>query len=290
MSHPEVTMIVVSWNVRDALRRCITAAFQSQDCKPHVIVIDNKSSDGSAEMVAQEFPQAQLIQNSENRGFAAAVNQGLAYRRGHVLLVNPDLELHPNTVATLLEWMHKLPRAGILGPRLQYADGQIQHSVKKFPRWRDVAWQLTKFPNIFPRLGRYYHAADFDYTKSQEVDQVMGSCFLIRDTVLENIPNFDEGFWIWFEEVDFCLRASRVGWRTFFAADAVATHGRGQSFKQLSTIRKQQYLRKSIGYYAQKHFGKVAYFGLMPFFFASWLGGLAIQAMHWNKPTGAKEF
>ena len=283
-------MIVVSWNVRETLRRCLTAALKSQGCTPVMVVVDNDSRDGSADMVAQEFPKITLIRNSRNQGFAAAVNQGLAHRRGHVLLLNPDVELQPNTIATMLPWMLKLPRVGILGPRLIYTDGTIQPSVKRFPKWIDLALVLSKLPNVLPGLARQYQAQDIDLQKTQEVDQVMGSCFLIRQETLDTVGAFDEKFWIWYEEVDFSLRAKQAGWTTLFVAEAQATHGRARSFQQVSTVTKQRYLRNSARYYVRKHFGPVAAVALWPFMAVSWLSAWVIDLAKLQKPSVAKDF
>lgn len=241
-------------------------------------------------MIVRDFPQVRLIRNHENRGFAAAVNQGMTASRGQVLLLNPDLELQPNTVQLLLEWMDKIPRGGIFGPRLKYPDGNIQHSVKRFPRWIDLALVLSKLPNIMPFLSTRYQADDLDYSKTQEVDQVMGSCFLIRRDTLEHVGKFDEGFWIWYEEVDYCLRAKQSSWSTVYVAEAEAMHGRGQSFQQVSTAEKQRYLRRSIRHYAQKHFGRVGTLALAPFEFLSWMSGGVIDGMKLRKPSVAREF
>lgn len=284
-------MIVVSWNVRDSLRQCLASILASRGIQPRVVVIDNGSADGSVEMVRAEFPDVRLIKNQTNRGFAAAVNQGLAqHSSGHVALINCDLKLEPETIRTLLDWFQRLPQVGIAGPMLRYEDESLQPSVKRFPRWQDLALVLSKLPNLIPGIAQRYQAADFNYSKTQVVDQVMGSCFLIRDELLKVLPRFDEQYFIWFEEVDYCLTAKALGWQTLYVAEAQAIHGRGQSFQQHPVTTKQRFLRQSIRYYVRKHFGRMAEMSLMPFLLMSWVSAGVIQAAHLRKPQMAKEF
>lgn len=290
MAQPAVTMVIVSWNVRDALRRCLRSAQLVSGLSTSIVVVDNASSDGSDDMVRTEFSNVRLIENSTNRGFAAAVNQGAAGANSHILLLNPDVELEPETLSTLIKFFESHSRAGILGTRLSYPDGELQRSVKRFPRWLDLVLVLSKLPNYLPSLVNRYQASDFDYHKTQIVDQVMGSCYLIRRETWEELGRLDERFWIWFEEVDYCRRAAQQGWQTWYVAEAQARHGRGQSFQQVSARRKQGYLRQSIRHYARKHFGWWATFALWPVLGWSWLAGWLIDGAGLQKPMRAKEF
>ncbi len=283
-------MVVFSWNVHDSLRQCLTAAQASQGIKARLVVVDNASRDGSAELVRREFPHVTLITNPTNRGFAAAVNQALEHARGHILLLNPDVRLQTTTVRTMVSWFARRPEIGIIGPRLRYPDGSLQPSVRRFPRWIDLVLVLSKLPNLLPVLAQRYQAVDFDYTTTQTVDQVMGSCCLIRQETLAQVGRFDQGFWIWYEEVDYCLRAKQAGWLTLYVAEAEVAHSRGQSFQQLSATVKQGYLRQSIRHYVRKHFGGLAAWALLPWLWISWLAASLIDVAHLRKPLAAKEF
>lgn len=290
MPETVVTIVIVSWNVRSALAACLRSVLASQGVRINIVVIDNASADQSAAMVAADFPTVKVLHNTVNRGFAAAVNQGLAGATGWVLLLNPDAQVKPDTIQTLLSAAAAFPQVGILGPKLRYPDGRIQASVKRFPRWRDLFFTLSKLPNFFPRLVARYQAVDFQYEKTQIVNQVMGSCFLIRPTTRAQVGDFDEGFWLWYEEVDYSLRAAAAGWQTLYCAEAEAIHLRGQSFRQQSTQQKQQTLRRSIRYYCQKHFGGWAAAALAPGLMISWLSGWLIDFFSLRKPKGAEEF
>lgn len=257
-NQPELTVIVVSWNVRQQLERCLESIAKSRQINVKAVVIDNASSDGSADSVRQKFPEVELIANSNNRGFAAAVNQGIERSRGDVILINPDLVLEPNTLSVLEQALESHPKAGIAGPRIVYPDGRLQPSVRRFPTTRDLLLTLSKLPNFFPGLTATYTGLNVDYHQAQIVDQVMGSCFLIRREALETIGKFDEGFYLWFEEVDFCRRAANLDWKSIYVPSALVKHTKGASFSQQSALWKHRVLVASMKHYASKHLGAVS--------------------------------
>ncbi|MBI4092708.1 MAG: glycosyltransferase family 2 protein [Candidatus Kerfeldbacteria bacterium] len=289
---PNLTAIVVSWNVRGQLSRCLKSLADSTGVKIKSIVVDNASADGSADFVHGNFPDITLIRNQTNRGFAAAVNQGLAEATSDVVLVNPDIELRPETLAVMHQRMYAnhSQRVGIVGPKLIYPNGSLQPSVKRFPDWFDLFLILSKVPNLLPNLTKRYNALDLDYRREQIVDQVMGSCFMIKRACLDDVGFFDEGFWIWFEEVDFCKRASLQNWWTLYTPAAPAVHTRGASFAQSSTTAKQQALRHSIIHYSRKYFGVLKTRLLFPAELMSIISAPLIDALNLKKPTAAKDF
>ncbi len=285
-----MTAIIVSYNASPELRRCLRSAATSRGVSLKIVVVDNASTDDNVNMIRDEFPQVDLIVNMTNRGFAAAVNQGLTRATGNIVLLNPDLELEPDTLTALEAALKRHPHVGIVGPALKYPDGSLQPSVKKFPRWIDLLLILTKLPNLWPGLARSYNGLDVDYKREQVVDQVMGSCFMIRQSCLDDVGKFDEGFYIWFEEVDFCKRARDRGWSTLFTPSARARHSRGASFRQLPARRRQRILRRSVVHYCRKHFGWLVTWLLLPGLFVSWLSALMIDAFRLAKPQRAKNF
>ncbi len=284
---PEITAIVVSYNAREELRKCLTGLFASTGIDLHVVVIDNASTDGNADMVRKDFPQAALTVNESNRGFAAAVNQGRAGARGDVILINPDLTVMPDTIAVLKRVLDAHADVGIVGPKLTYPDGTLQPSVKRFPDWFDLFLVLSKVPNFVPGLARVYNGLTVDYGKEQTVDQVMGSCFLIRRATLDAVGTFDEGFWMWFEEVDFCKRALAMGWKTMYTPATHAVHIRAASTTQ-STAEKQRILRNSIVHYSTKYFGVTKTKMLAPAELMSVLTGMIGDQVTLIKPYKAK--
>jgi len=212
-------------------------------------------------MVRERFPHVQLIANDQNRGFAAANNQALTkIHSGDVLLLNPDTIVLPGAFPRMLQAFADHPKAGIIGPKLLNADRTIQPSVRRLPTFAvlvAVALKFTHFWKSFPPLAKYM-AKDIDPEQEQKVGQVMGAAFFIRRAVLDRIGTLDEGFRIWFEEVDYCKRAADVGWETWYVPKATVTHLGGQSFGQLPSVEKQRQWSNSVVWYSRKHFSKFA--------------------------------
>jgi GT2 family glycosyltransferase len=235
-----------------------------------IFVIDNASTDKTVEMLQSlgsllSYPTFTIISNSENRGFACANNQGIARAKGrYILLLNPDTRLRENSFSTMIAHMDKNPSCGILGCRLCNSDGSDQDSVRRFPRFLDQCLILLKLHHIFlntPPINRYL-CKNFNYAIHQEVDQVMGACFMIRKEVLTLIGPLDEGFFNWFEEVDFCKRTKNAGYTICYTPETTVVHHYGQSFKQVMTINKQIMWNNSVRYYFKKHHKKAAYIAI----------------------------
>ncbi len=285
---PEITAIIVSYNACEELRKCLTSLLTSTGITLHITVVDNASTEGNVDLVRKIFPHVRLIVNESNRGFAAAVNQGITDAIGNVILINPDLTVMPDTIATLQRTLDVNPAVGIIGPKLAYPDGTHQPSVKRFPDWFDLFLILSKVPNFMPSLSRVYNGLTVDYEKEQLVDQVMGSCFLIRRAALDAVGSFDEGFWMWFEEVDFCKRALAKGWTTMYTPATHAVHVRAASTTQ-STAQKQRILRNSILHYSTKYFGAMRTKMLAPAEFMSVITGIVGDQYKLVKPYKAKD-
>lgn len=264
---PFFSIIIINWNVREFLQKCLLSIYrETKNSSFEVLVIDNASSDGSGEMVqALNLPHLTLIRNNENRGFAAAVNQGLQQARGeYFLLLNPDTEFQSGTLDKLAVFLKENPRYCVAGCQLLNPDGTVQPSVRGFPTLLDQIQILCKLHHLYLSSSlRRYFALDFDYQKTQEVDQIMGAFFGIKRAVLEQIGFFDEKFYLWFEEVDFCQRAKKAGWPVVYAPIAQVIHYSGQSFRQLLPISRQWQFNQSMLHYFKKHHSFFAYFLLL---------------------------
>lgn len=264
------SVVIVSWNVRDALRECLRSVFVSENAsKIEVFVVDNASSDGSAEMMAKEFPSVRLIANKENRGFATACNQAIRLSMGSkILLLNPDCALRPLALASLELFILGHPKAGVVGGRLYGENGGIQKSVRRLPDLISQAAILLKLPHIFSNMPpiKHYLAEDHNYNKSSAVSQVMGAFFAIPRQVLADVGLFDEKFFLWFEEVDFCKRVKEAGYEVYYTPLAEAVHKGGASFNQLQSYSKQKIWNQSLGIYMRKHHGFLASLALKPLF------------------------
>ena len=246
----------------------ITVNFRSDDHLKHLIAsVRHHLNDLSWEMiVVNHDPDVSLDHLADgnrlrvfmepNHGFAAGCNLGIKEASGkYILLLNPDIELVDGSVGTLLEHMDRDTKVGIAGGRLLNPDGSTQPSVRRFPAVLDQLLILLKLPHVFPRLIDAYLLPHFHYEKTQDVDQVMGAFFLIRRSVIEKIGLLDQGFFYWFEEVDYCKRARDAGFVVRYYHDVLAKHMGGGSFKRVRIKDKQAVIRRSVRRYIRKHFG-----------------------------------
>jgi len=250
----DLSIIIVSWNVREKLRENLAAVFKSGgDFNFEVFVVDNNSADGSAEMVRTEFPEAKLIANAENLGFAKANNQALRAASGrYVLLLNPDMRVFPDTLENMAAWMDNHKEAALAGCRLIDEKGNILKHVRRFPKIFDQLAVVLKLPHFFPSLLDNYLMSGFDYAKEAEVDSIRGAFFMIRQETLEKIGLLDERYFLWFEEVDYCRRVKNAGLRIFYTPAAECLDYVGQSFGQVKRGRTQKYFQESMLEYFRK--------------------------------------
>lgn len=234
---PDLTIVVVSYNVREHLERCLTSAeraLERADLTGETWVVDNASSDGSPELVIQAFPRTKLIRNTTNLGFAAANNRALARAAGrHVLLLNPDAELAEDALDHLRAALQE-PLAGACGPSLAYGDGTFQHSAFRFPT---LAMALLDFFPLHHRLiesrlnGRYPRAV-YQAGEPFPVDHTLGACLLVRGDCLRRVGLLDEGFFMYCEEIDWCWRIREAGYEILCVPRARVIHHEARSTRQ----------------------------------------------------------
>lgn len=267
----KLSIIIINWNVGELLKKCLESIFKyakNIDCQ--LIIIDNNSRDGSQKLLSELKilnDKVEIILNKKNLGFARAVNMGLRRAQGeYILLLNPDTQIKEGTLEKSLEFMDNYRQAGIMGGKIINPDGSLQPSVRKFPSFLSQVFILLKLHHFFKNsFVQKYLAVSFDYQKTQEVDQVMGAFFLIRRQILEIIGYFDDHFFVWFEEVDFCRRAKNANWKVFYYPEAEIIHLGGASFSQKTSIRNQWQFNKSLLYYFKKHSGRLRYYLLTIF-------------------------
>lgn len=233
---PEVSVCIVSWNVAGDLRACLLS-LRAQHTPPsfEVIVADNASADETVPMLADDFPEAQVIANSENLGFAPATNQGLRLARGrYLMLLNPDTVVPPEGLRRLVEVADANPDAGIVAPKLLNPDGSLQHSCRRFPTIAAAIFRHTLLGRVFPgaRSAASYVMEDFDHQSQRDVDWVSGACFMVRREAFEQVGELDERFKWGSEDVDYCLRMHRAGWRVLYTPATAVVHAVGRSSDQ----------------------------------------------------------
>lgn len=258
----DVSIIIVSWNVHDLLAACLHSVYESkQNVNYEIIVVDNASHDGSADMVAETFPNVVLIRNQVNKGFATACNQGAKQAHGkYLLFLNDDTIVYDHTLTRCLEYYDNHPQIGVLGCSVKNTDGTQQPSVWQLPRLKDQVVVLLKLHNFFPQLISSYTLKHFDYAKTQSVEQVKGAFFLTGRKVFDVLQGFDEKYFFWFEEVDYCTRVLQKDFTVVYFADAHITHHGGASIKQLRAVSEQKMFNAVVIRYFKKYKSKLAVF------------------------------
>jgi len=280
----DLSVIIVNWNVRDLLRACLLSLRRAgAGLSLELIVVDSGSADGSAAMVRAEFPDARLIACAANVGFSAGQNIGLAATRGDFLLcLNPDTEIAGDGLRVMLDYMRAHPDVGVAGPRLRYGDGTVQSSRRRFPTFATALLESTVIQQWSPRnrvLDRYY-IADRPDDAEQDVDWLTGACLLVRRAVYAQVGGFDEGFFMYSEELDWQKRIRDAGWRVVYLPQAEVLHYEGKSSEQVVPLRHIRFQRSKIRYF-RKHHGAAAAFALRLFLLATYAWQVLEEGAKW---------
>ncbi len=288
----DISFIIVSWNVRELLKRALQAILDdTRDVKIEIIVVDNASRDGTVEMLRSEFiwanfPNVRVIANDENVGFTRANNQALEIAQGRFLfLINPDTEIERGATRALIEYMDAPAnaRVGIVGPQLYYADGSLQSSRRRFPKFSTALFESTKFEQWFPRNRQIaeYRLQNTDDNAIQDVDWVVGAAMFVRRAVYEQIGGLDERFFMYSEELDWCLRAktardarNEAGWRVVYFPNARVLHHEAKSSDQVRAQRDIHFHSSKVRYFKKHHGnlkGELLRYFLLGMFAFQWL-------------------
>jgi GT2 family glycosyltransferase len=244
-ARPDLTVTVVSWNTRDLLRACLgSIPAGGGPLTVEIHVVDNHSSDGSAEMVRDEFPQVQLIVNQENVGFARANNQSWEKAKGRYwLLLNSDAEARPGSLARLVEFMDAHPRAGLATARLIGTDGESQHCAQPpVSLWRPLA-EATRLHKLLPQRvrARQFLGPYFQYDEDARIGWTWGTALIARRETVETVGPLSEKFFMYGEDLEWCLRMRQKGSEIWFCSTAEVLHHGGQSsLQQWDGMAKRQ--------------------------------------------------
>jgi GT2 family glycosyltransferase len=252
-----MAVVVVSFNTRDVLRDCLQSVVAAAPAE--IIVVDNGSMDGSADMVRQEFPGVRLVE-AENRGYGAGANLGVRSSSSeYVLVLNSDTLLMDNAIPALGRYLDENLRAGVAGPRLRNADGSLQPSCSAFLGTFRLALEksplarpLTRVPGVRDRLLLRHSSHDHP----RRVPWVVGAALAIRRSAFEAVDGFDESFFMYAEEVDLCYRLSRRGWETHFAPVTDVVHLGGASTAAYGSAMDTRRVISSVQFY-RRHYGPV---------------------------------
>jgi len=257
----ELSIVIVNYSTRYLLRDCLHSVQASRGMADYeVIVVDNCSPDGSAEMVRQEFPQVRLIASTVNGGYAYANNLGLRQSQGrHLLLLNPDTVLPPTALLDMLAFVQEHPDAGVAGPKLVLADGSLDLACRRsFPSLDVAFYRLVGLSRRFPHSPLYnrYNLGYLDPDRVAEVDSVVGAFMWIRGEALKQAGLLDERFFAYAEDIDLCYRIKvEHGWKVYYNPSVVVTHYKGQSTRQRSTAMTIQFYR-AMWLFHEKHYAR----------------------------------
>lgn len=308
----DLSIVIVSWNVRDLLRRCLESiggaigprasqgssspkecgvaelSHEETDLEIEIIVVDNGSSDGSVEMVRDlrveegHFPNVRFIANEDNRGFSAANNQGISIAEGrYVLLLNPDTEIVGDALTTLGAFADAHLDVGMAVPQLLNPDGTVQSSRRRFPTLLTALFESTWLEPVAPRgLLDHYYVVDQPDDVIQDVDWVTGAAMLVRREAIEDVGPLDEGFFMYSEELDWCRRLRAAGWRIVYVPTAQIVHHGGKSSEQVVAARHVHFQTSKVRYF-EKHHGTLTAEALRWFLLANYAWQLGVEGAKW---------
>ncbi len=282
----DLAIVIVNYNTKALLRACLRSVYASVgDFSYHVTVVDNKSSDGSLEMVQQEFPQARSIAAPTNGGFAYANNIGLrayGFAQGgdesklprYALLLNPDTEVPPTALAEMLALMDARPELGAAGPRLILPDGSLDKACRRaFPSPASFIYRGLGLSKLFPHNPRFaqYNLTYLPEEEETEVDSVVGAFMLVRRQALQAAGLLDESFFMYGEDLDWAFRIKQQGWKIWYYPKVIVYHHKGAASRGNVRVRKAFY--EAMAIFVRKHYKAQT----NPLLYAMIMGGIAIK-------------
>jgi N-acetylglucosaminyl-diphospho-decaprenol L-rhamnosyltransferase len=260
----DLSIVILNYNTREHLRACLeslqgegSTSISGGPLEAEVLVVDNASGDGSADMVAREFSWVRLIRSPHNGGFADGNNQALRRIQGNAALVlNPDTLMPRGGIKQLLASLSAHPEAGVVGPKLLRPDGTMHLACRRsFPTPSIAFYRLTGLSRLFPRNPRFgrYNLTFVDPDRAIEVDSVCGACLLIRRAVIERIGYLDERFFMYGEDLDWCLRTRQAGWTVRYEPAIVVQHQHGAASRQRA-LRTTYHFFRAMDLFYRKHY------------------------------------
>ncbi len=259
----QLSILIVTYNSSSTIRVCLHSVFQELEALDgEVIVVDNHSTDETLsildEMVTQNA-KLKVEKNRTNRGFAVGNNQALEISRGqHILILNPDTILNKLILKNLLGELEKDEKIGAIAPQLQFPDGRIQKTCRRFPTHMDVIYNMLGLSALFPESRRFngWKMGDFDHQSAHEVDQPAGAALLVRGDLLRTLHGFDENFPMFFNDVDLCKRIKMAGYTIWYLPEYTMQHLGGASVKQ---VKMKMTISSHVSFfrYFEKHFTRM---------------------------------
>lgn len=261
-----ISIIIVNFNTENLLRDCLRSIYEkTSGLSYEIFVVDNASSDNSCTMVQYEFPEINLIRNTENKGFAAANNQAISLVKGkYIVLLNSDTVLINNAFGIMYDFMEDHDNVGICGPQLLNKDHSIQKSIAEFPSVKKIIGSYVASVNRIKPLHDFnrFEPQYYDYTRQKKIAgaALTGACLMIRRSLFEEFGLLDEQYFFYLEEADWSLSVIKKGWGIWFVPEAKVMHYLMASVKQNRNTEVEIKVKtrqvKSLIYFYRKHYGQ----------------------------------
>ncbi len=257
----DVSIALVNWNTSELLRQCLDSVYRTAgDLRLEIIVVDNASEDGSPDVVAETYPDVELVRNRVNMGFAAGVNIAFKHSTApYFLLLNTDTIVLDGALQGMLWFMETHAEAGVVGCRLLNCDGTLQRSCSRFPSAATELYDALYLSKLFPRSRVFgcYSMSWWDFDDVREVDFAGGSCLMVRRKAIEEIGLMDEGYFMYAEEADWCYRMWQHGWYVYYFPGAQILHLGGRSAAKFgSDVLLHLYISRHR--FVLKHYGRLS--------------------------------
>lgn len=257
----DLSITICSWNTRKELRECLQSIHNRLgEAKIETIVFENASEDESGEMVESEFPWVKLLRSNINLGFGKGHNLAMEAASGRYLMpLNSDTIVHENAFSAIVSFMDAHLEIGILGPKLLNPDGSLQFSCRQFPTPIAALFRNTPLGKLFPknRYSREYLMQDWQHDEPREVDWVSGAALCIRRECYQKIGGFDEQFFMYLEDVDWCKRTADAGYKVVYFPNATITHAIGKSTDRVANAMIRQFHYSMMLFYRKHYLSKV---------------------------------
>jgi N-acetylglucosaminyl-diphospho-decaprenol L-rhamnosyltransferase len=292
----DLSIIIVSWNVRGLLQRCLASILRNAQSQGEgiwalspsgrrfeILVVDSASSDGSPDMVRELYPEIQLYASETNLGYTGGNNLGMRKSRGrYLMLLNPDTEVLGDALEQMVAYMDEHPQVGVVGPQLRYPDGSVQPSRRRLPTLRTALIDSTFLEKWFPANGELRRYRVLDRSPDQEcaVDWLVGACLLVRRQVVDQVGLLDEEYFMYSEELDWQKRMRDARWEAAYVPTAQVIHYEGKSSEQAGAATHIRFSRSKVRYF-RKHNGRFAGEVVRAWLSLNYLYEWSIEALKW---------
>jgi len=287
----DLSIVIVNWNSREFLRKCLASLVASmRTIRYEIVVIDSGSFDGCDAMLREHYPQVRFVQSAENLGFAKANNRAFEASSGEcVLFLNPDTEVVGSAIETMHASLGSLPDAGTVGCRLMNSDGTLQFScVQSFPTITNQVLDSEFFRKIWPKSPLWGMAALFeDGADACEVEGISGACLMVRRSTFEQVGRFSEEYFMYVEDLDLSCKVRRAGYRNYYVPDATVVHHGGQSSQQAASAFAATMTREAIRRFLRKTRGTAYSAGYRFMMLVSAVGRLCVLGAAWIAGGGS---